>query len=213
MQPARSYWVKYLVQAAIEQTKDDYAREGYSVRTEVRVGDSAVDLIASKPGHKIVFEFKAQGLQKRSKTQLLKLRRRIKQSPNTEFRLVYVTPPNSIQVEIEDIEQILVQEAIDDLPSSLDSLSTHTSIEEVTDVEFTSVSITKDQMSVRGHCNVGVRLQYGSGSDLERGEGAVSQDSFPADFELELDGKLKAQSCDFNVDTSSFYGEVDKDQK
>jgi len=209
MQPTPSYWVKYLVQAAIEQTKDEYSRKGYSVRTEVKIGNMYADLIASKAGHKIVFEFKAQDLHKRSKAQLLTLMRHIKRSSNTEFRIVYVTPPESIQVEIEDIEQILEQELMDDLPSELHPLSTHTSIEEVTDVEFTSVSISKDHMCIIGHCNVGVRLQYGSNSDLERGEGAVSDDSFPADFELELDGEWKTQSCEFNIDTSSFYGEND----
>lgn len=213
MQPNQSYWVKYLVQAAMEQTKDEYSEKGYSVKTDVKIGNMHADLVATKSNHQIVFEFKAQALQKRSKAQLLKLIRQVKKTSNTEFRLVYVTPPESLQVEIDDIGQILEQALVDDLPSDLDMLSTHTNVEEVSDVEFTNLSIAKDRISVLGHCNVSVKLQYGSDSDVDKGEGAISEDSFPADFELELDGDLEVLNCDFNIDTTSFYGEPEVDEK
>lgn len=99
---------------------------------------------------------------------------------------------------------------MNDLPSELDTLSTHTAVDEVSDVEFTRVYLAPGSISLAGHCNIGVNLQYGSNSDVEGGEGHVSDDSFPAEFELEMNGDLVVQNSEINIDTSSFYGETEE---
>lgn len=210
MQPSPTYWIKHLVKAAIEEVKDDYKEQGYSVKINAQLGDISVDLIASKHNHKIFFEFKAKGLQNRSPSQLLEFQRLVQAKPHAELRFIYVSPPTTIQVEVEDIERKIEDQLMNDLPSELDALSTHTAIDEVSDVEVTTAQLTPGKISLAGHCNVGVTLQYGSNSDVDGGEGHVSSDSFPAEFELEMNGDLVIQSLEITIDTSSFYGETEE---
>jgi len=88
----------------------------------------------------------------------------------------------------------------------LDSLSTHTRIEEVSDVDIESIHFTRDYILAYGTGAVSVSLQYGSDGDLDRGDGVESNDSFPFTFTARLNPNgtiLELQ--DFEVDTSSFY--------
>lgn len=205
MKPSTPYWTKHLLQAAIEETKDEYLKQGYMVKTKAQVGNLTVDLVASKKGEKIYFEFKGKGIPGLPKSQLLSLQRLAAKSPTTALKLVFVSPPDQAEIEIEGIEQIIEEAIVEDLPSELDGLSSHTTVEDVTDVEFTSVNISRNFIQLSGYCMVSVALQHGSNSDLNRDEGSLSSDSFPADFELELDGAFKLKESTVNVDTSSFF--------
>jgi len=212
MQPSESYWSKHLLKAAIDETKEAYTRQGYSVKEQAKIGEFYADLIASKDNHEIIFEFQARGVPGRSNEQLLSMTKLAKTRPNAELKLVYVEPPASLHVEVEEIETVIEHEIMNDMPSELDSLSTHTFIDEVSDVEFDRIHIAKDSISLDGTCNISVQLQYGSDNDVERGEGAVSSDSFIAKFQLEMDGNYNVEHFEISVDTSSFYGEAESDE-
>jgi hypothetical protein len=60
-----------------------------------------------------------------------------------------------------------------------------------------------------GHGNVDVRLQYGSDSDVRRGDGAVSSDSYPLTCDFEADTctplDISVVPRTLVVDTISFY--------
>lgn len=106
------------------------------------------------------------------------------------------------------------QEALRDVLYSevneeLDRLSTHSSVEGVDLYELKIVSMDANKIKFAGHGNVDVRLQYGSDSDVGRGDGVVSSDSFPLKCQFEADTcsplEISVVPGSLNVDTISFY--------
>lgn len=89
----------------------------------------------------------------------------------------------------------------------LDELSTHTFVEEVEVEEVSVTAITADSVSFEASGTVHVTLNYGSGSDFRRGDGASMPDSYPFSLSLEAPTRdihrLKAGRP--RVDNSSFY--------
>jgi hypothetical protein len=109
------------------------------------------------------------------------------------------------EIEIEGMEQILYDYIADESPDNLMILSSNTIIDEVSDVDITSISLEKDGLvSVRGTGNVSVELNYGPSSD-----GASSSDYYPFDFECTLrksdDGYELEEMTSLEIDNSSFY--------
>lgn len=77
------------------------------------------------------------------------------------------------------VENALVEE----IPNSLDELSTHTVIDYVEFNGFQVMDIDESFIYIRGESTVHVALQYGSSSDRRKGEGATINDSFPVYFQ------------------------------
>ena len=77
------------------------------------------------------------------------------------------------------VENELVQE----IPQSLDELSTHTFIDCIEFNGFQVNDIDETFIYISGESTVNVVLQYGSSSDRRKGEGATMSDSFPVYFQ------------------------------
>jgi hypothetical protein len=88
----------------------------------------------------------------------------------------------------------------------LDTLSTHTRIEEVEFIEFIIENIDKNFIYFFGEGNVYCNLQYGSDGDVARGDGCDFDHSFPIRFK----GKAESDTIEINpnnisIDTNKFY--------
>lgn len=105
-----------------------------------------------------------------------------------------------------------------EIPSSLDELSTHTTIESVTADSIDSIELKDNRcIVVEGSGSIEIELQIGSNGDLRRGDGDASCMTFPLTFTLFLisenstgkpeDEKYVLDDVDYRIDTSSYYEE------
>jgi len=90
----------------------------------------------------------------------------------------------------------------------IDLLSTHSFVEQVDVNEVRVVAIGAREITYEAEGTVYVELNYGSGSDRARGEGATMHDDYP--FECRMTGDVADLKnihdvSDMKVDTSSFY--------
>lgn len=109
----------------------------------------------------------------------------------------------------ERVHDDVVSEAIGDTIQSIDEIATHHSIENVNvhEIEVTSMDHAEIQFTAYG--SVGVELQWGSNSDVRRGEGGVLRDSYPltCKFISKVDSpeELEMVEDSLCVDTSSWW--------
>jgi hypothetical protein len=109
----------------------------------------------------------------------------------------------------ERVHEDVVSEAIGDTILSLDEIATHHCIDgvEVHQIEVTSMDQAEIQFIAHG--SVGVQLQWGSNSDMRRGDGAVIQDSYPLTCKfyskVETPEELEMIKDSLCVDTSSWW--------
>jgi hypothetical protein len=109
----------------------------------------------------------------------------------------------------EQVRDDVVSEAISETILSLDEIASHHCIDEVEvhQIEVTSIDHAEIQFIAYG--SVGVELQWGSNSDIRRGEGAVSRDSYPltCKFISKVDNpeELEVVEDSLCVDTSSWW--------
>jgi len=191
--------------AAIEQTALEYTEQGYSVERQAKVGNFVADLLARKGDEMIVFEFKSGSWDKEKARQVTEYRNYVVHNFSAEFKLVLVSGPEEKQIYIEGIEDILHEWCFENM-SQVDQLATHVYLDEIADVEITSVDINKDSIEVHGHGTAGYELQYGSDSDVRDDFGFKESDYYPFTFHLELDHDLQLQKMhNLDIDTSSFY--------
>jgi hypothetical protein len=120
---------------------------------------------------------------------------------------------------IEAIERHLGDEAVDSLLretiQSVDELATHHTIEDVSVGSARVVDITFDTVRYRVKGSLDVELQWGSNSDVRKGDGATLDQTFPfaceilasvgAPFEFDSD------ETQVIVDTSEWYGNEDEE--
>lgn len=115
---------------------------------------------------------------------------------------------SSIENEIIDKIQSDIDDKLrDEIPDEIDILSSHSSVEEVTDVDISIRHIGSCVFTVHGNCNVGVDLQWGSCSDMRNGDGGEFSTSFPMSFQIEVStSDLNARTYYLDeIDTSSFH--------
>jgi hypothetical protein len=109
----------------------------------------------------------------------------------------------------EKVHDDVVSEAISETILSLDEIASHHCIDEVYvhQIEVTSMDHAEIQFTAYG--SVGVELQWGSNSDVRRGEGAVIRDSYPltCKFISKVDSpeELEVVEDSLCVDTSSWW--------
>ncbi len=196
---------------AIEQLAEEYKAKGYRVKKETKIGGFQADLIAEKGDEKIVFEVKAGRMTPAKKKHLAELADYINSLGNYKFKVVIATPPKEKNIQISGIEDIIFEHLLNKLPSELDELSTHTTVEAVSDLEIHDLKIhEKNSINILGHCIVDVRIQFGSDGDARRGDGHYQYESFPMEFDLYLSyndkGKLFiGEEINLEVNTDSYY--------
>lgn len=212
MEIKKQYLQKYLHDIAIEQIADEYQKKGYAVSKEEKLGNEyQADLIVRKGNETIVIEVKSEKMSEQRKKEIANLANYVRKQENFKFFVAVATAPKEKKLQITQIEDLLTENMIEDFPEELDRLSTHTRIEDVTDVDIDIISIDGKEIFVSGDGVVNVELQFGSDGDQSAGDGFKTHDSFPFDFEivLEYDTELNLKITDIReieIDTSSYYG-------
>ena len=209
MKIKKQYLQKYLHDIAIQQISDEYIEKGYAVSKEEQIGKYQADIIARKSDETIVIEVKSGKMTSKKKESIEGIANYVRSLGKYKFFVVIATAPKEKKLEIEEIEELLFQNFMNDLPSELDELSTHTTLEEITDVDIDEILITGNSISIKGNAVVSVNLQIGSGSDQKNDNGINTSDNFPFDFDMILGyNNNKLQIIDaksITVDTSAFY--------
>ena len=201
---AQQQYTEHLLAFRRAEVASELERQGYRVESETRLDNQRADLVASKPGAKtLVYEFKLPASLHANSEQIRKLRRMAVEI-GFEFKLVVVTPPKRVDVTVQELEQISydsLQERLEE--TTLSSLTSYVTIEDVTDVNIASLNVHGDLADVVGQGAVGVRLEYGGGKERD---GLISYDAFPVEFNLTLNSQHQiVEIRALEVDTASFY--------
>lgn len=206
MELKEKYLSRYFHDIAMDQLYDEYAQKGYSVYKEKKIGKYRADILAENDNEKIVIEIKAGRMNSENKRRLADLANYVRSLGNYKFLVVMPTAPRRKKLEFNNIEQLLFQDMLNNIPNELDELSTHTVPDEVSNIEIDEISISEGLIFVKGDGTVEVQLDYGS----PLGNGYSASDNFPFKFSIKLSydvrtKKLKIEDADIDVDTSSFY--------
>jgi|GEM_PF-235909 len=117
---------------------------------------------------------------------------------------------------IEELDEAAIDDLLSETIQSIDELATHHTIEEIYTAHTDVALIGPDFVRYRASGSVSVTLQWGSNSDMRRGDGAELDESFPFEclFDVPLDdprdlGRAEVVS---GVDTSSWYGDDWRDE-
>jgi hypothetical protein len=112
----------------------------------------------------------------------------------------------------EEVVSALISETI----QNLDDLASHHSIEEVCTEQMEVTGITHEAVNFAISGTVSVELQWGSNSDVRRGDGAIMEQGFPFSVTMwsPVDDITRLQDVDYSVDTSSWWeGYYDEDER
>jgi hypothetical protein len=196
---AKRYWHE----AAIDELVDKYATQGYDVQKDGQIGNYPADLVLKRGNELVVIEVKSGDWNPEKTRQVQKIRNEVVHQLGGKFNLVLVSPPQEKSIEIEGIEDALL-EAFATNRGELDKLSPHTTIETISDVIMTAVSVEKNRVHAKGSGVVSVELNWEA--DTEKDEVVSSSDSYPFEFEILLDENLKiVEIVTLTIDISSFY--------
>lgn len=195
----------YLEAAKLDQLAAEFRQAGYKVRLNDGKDQVSYDLIAEQGDRKIAVEvvvrsnLRDEAVAERVST----LREHAQSQGFDEFRLVLVSPPRETMVEVEGLEGLLLDTIINDIPSELDILSSHTRILGISDIDITSTAIGRDGIHVTGTGVVLVDLGYGGS---EEHDGINEEIDFPFFFDLILTQGLEIERVlSLKADTASFY--------
>lgn len=196
--------IQYLHEAKALEIIEELRAKGYQVVKDKKEGSFQFDIVATKGKEKVYIEIKTGSSIKKASPQLASMAHYVQSIPNARFEFVVANPPRKKEIAIEGLEEELFDYLINNFPSELDILSTHTRIKDVSNIDIDKITVEPDMISVSGSATVEVSLQYGS--DREQEEGDIMNDSFPLKFEVVLDSDLKIQDVQqMDIDTSSWF--------
>lgn len=124
------------------------------------------------------------------------------------IQLINETRSEVISALPDNIDKVLIERIINESVEDVMELSTHQFIEDIRSDEVSVENIGPKSLELRVFGSLDCELQYGSGSDMRRGDGAVINETFPIDALISV--KFIAplgSSMDVNhlkVDTSSW---------
>jgi hypothetical protein len=149
----RPDYLRYLESAKQAEVAERLRSEGFTVEAEQLLDDVRFDLVARKGSRSIAYEFKAGRFPKSKRADLERLQRAAKQA-GWEFHVVLVNPPPRVHVEIENLAERLAERLPErlaeqlhehmvngDFPDELDTLSTHTRVDGVSDLEISEIHV------------------------------------------------------------------------
>lgn len=114
------------------------------------------------------------------------------------------------------IDDGVIDKALGETIRAIDRLATHHFIEEVYTDKVTVTAIQHDRIHITATGIISCELQWGSNSDVRKGEGAIMSDSYPFSCHLSspIDdpSSIKVHESGLLVDTSS-WGESDQDDE
>lgn len=188
----------YLV--AINKLQESLKKEGFLITKGNP--DDIFDLYAEKDEDRRIYEIKI-GKNKIQKRNLNKLQQYAKEK-NARLFVTYLEQPRTSIIEYEGIELILLDYLMNNMPDEIDALSTHTMLQDVSDVDINSIRISEDLIKVEGTACLEVELLYGSESDrYSDGEEGMS-DSFDFYFRVKIQSGI-IQDGYFKFDLEHFY--------
>lgn len=158
---------------AIDRIRNGLEREGFHIVT-----GKDFDLYAEKENDKRIYELKL-GKNKIQKKQYIKLQKKAEEL-GAKLYIVYLEIPSSKSIEFDRLGELLYNDIVNNFPNELDILSTHTYIEEISDIDISSIEITDNGLKANGSGSMYLRLQYGSDSDIKSDIGA--EDYMTVDF-------------------------------
>lgn len=193
---------RHLADATVEQLAADYRQRGYDVVAGGNGANPGVDLVVQRGREKIYFQLKSSPGSPGDKEHLKAVRRHVAKEPNAQLRLVLVRPPDQPSIEIQDFERLLFELCLERMDRlAVSELAAVVVPQEVTDVDFDLVEVTRNGIEVRGSALAGFDLEYGGG-----GDGVTTCDSYPLSFHLRLSHALEVVEVEeFSTDISSFY--------
>lgn len=203
---AKDYFEAAKIQELTSQLRD----EGYRITIHPGGEDEGYDLVAEKGNRKVAVEVKFNARLRESAETIKALRRRAIERGYHEFRLVVVSPPHETKVDIEGLEKKLLAYLRQEFPDALKNIPQIPRIENVSDLDIDSISITADGTRVTGN---GVVRVGGPLPHLEPIDGIVPcfvRDlyNFPFSFEIRLDSELNITGENkIDIDTSSWFDE------
>lgn len=170
---------------AIQKITRGLVNEGFTVKNEYSSSADngmLLDLYAEKGDDKRIYALKI-GKNRIQKNQFEALQEEAKRL-NAKLYIIYLEVPRSNEIEFEALDQIIYEDLINDFPSEIDRLSTHSTIEEVSDIEIDSINISNGIAKLTGSGRMYIHLQFGSRADLRNGDAA--EDACSADFFFKL---------------------------
>lgn len=166
---------------AIQKITKELERDGFSINKEY----SIFDLYAEKGDDKRIYEFKI-GKNRIQKRLFIALQEEAKRL-GAKLYIVYLEIPRSKEVDFEGLDQIIYEDLLNDFPSEIDALSTHTTIESIEDIEIDSINISDSIVKLTGSGTINVHLQFGSRSDLKNNDAVEDVGSVDFFFKLSVD--------------------------
>lgn len=166
---------------AIQKITKELERDGFSINKEY----SIFDLYAEKGDDKRIYEFKI-GKNRIQKRQFIALQEEAKRL-GAKLYIVYLEIPHSKEVDFEGLDQIIYEDLLNDFPSEIDALSTHTTIESIEDIEIDSINISDSIVKLTGSGTINVHLQFGSRSDIKNNDAVEDVGSVDFFFKLSVD--------------------------
>ena len=176
--------------AAIDKVTQQLKKEGYNVIKDFRYNYTnynsiRFDLWAEKGDDKRIYEFKI-GKNRIYKNQFERLQAYAKELKAKLF-IIYLEVPKSKEIDVDGLDSIILSDLIDNTPSELESLATYVRIDEVENLDITSICITNSYVKLVGTGTILVLAQFGSDRDLNRDDGFEQELSFDFYFKMTYD--------------------------
>lgn len=108
-------------------------------------------------------------------------------------------------MQIDDLEHILFNWMVDDVPDDLQLLGGKVQVEEVFDVKVEITNTSLGQSQITGSMMVSVSVQQGGDRDVAKDLGTVMTASFPGTFKVTLDKDKTVEEKEFRFDLNSWY--------
>lgn len=196
-------YLRYLESAKQAELAAQLRQNGFSVETDKQQGDLHFDLVATKDGRTIVYEFKSARKAKLDRATMKRIQEAAK-AAGFEFRIIVVNPPPRVNVEINNLSSQLLDHVVNqEFPQELYSLASNVMIDDLADIEISDIRVSESGINVKGTGTIEVTLEYGGGAARD---GVTSSDAYPFRFAASLESDNTLRSVDeFVVDTSSFY--------
>jgi Predicted pPIWI-associating nuclease len=193
----------YLEASKAEEVAHQLESQGYQVSIASSETDKGFELEATRGDETVAVQVKARSALKAS---LDEIRDRWRQARERgqEFRLVVVSPPREVRVQVEGMEDTLLDLLHDARPAGLDELPTDSRATTVTLVEIDTIEVLASGVRLIGSGVVEVDLE----SEASTGrDGLDLTTDFPFTFDIVLGHDLRIQQVNvIHVNTSSFDG-------
>jgi hypothetical protein len=192
--------MKYLELACFEDIEKKYSQQNYNVYREYKLKDNIyADIVAVKENEMVIFEIRYGNMLKEQKKRFYAIKEFVgKQNKNIKFKMIFLNPPQSKIIEFDGLSQIIFDDLYSQaIPDELDALSTHTRLEEITEIEIDSLEIKDEYIYVQGNGVLEVSLQFGSDSESEDDEDYF--DEYPFKFKLQLNKEFKIEDSEYDI--------------